>query len=194
MAKKTNTLNRWHKVTDRIRNVAAELSQKTEQTLACGRSMDGDTFSVRRAALNAATAKAVGEQKALYFTLQHALFAIRRAVSRANTAAGVSDLLNQQEEAKQDVAYYDRLLAAVEGAMSQEEFAELVARKSKNPQQSQVYGLHVTFLSVEQIAELAKERDAMRRQFEALSDQLATANATQLTLDIDDQVIAVVGL
>lgn len=192
MTKKiSNTLTRWHKVAERVKVAATEMSQKNLQTVMGSRNLDADTFAVRRANLRAASVKATGEQTVLFFKLQRTLFQIRRALAKANVQFGVSDLLSNMEEAKQAMNYYTTLLGATEGALSEDEFASLAGRK--NAAQN-MYGVSVTFISAEQIASLTEDRDALKREVNALADRLSDANASKLSLDIDDDVVKAIGL
>lgn len=188
----SNTLTRWHKIAERIKVAGNELMQKNLQTLQVGRALDEDTFTVRKASLHAAATLAVEDQTTLYFALQGALHAIRRALAHANANHGVSDLLSQMEETRQKTAYYTALTDTAEGALSQEEFTRLCAKK--NASSSGRYGTSVTFLSEDTLAKLSDKRDAARREMNALADQLSDANATKLTLTIEDTVVRVIGL
>lgn len=192
MSKKiTNTLTRWHKIAERIKIAANEISAANQQTIGGSRNLDLDTFAVRRASLRAATARAAGEQTELYFHLQRTLFQIRRALARSNVQFDVSDLLSQMEEAKQGMQYYASLVDAVDGALSEEEYAALAARKNAT---QNMYGASVSFLTPEQIAGMTAKRDELKREMNALADRLSDANASKLTLEIDDAVVQVVGL
>lgn len=194
----SNTLTRWHKIADRVKQAAGDLAQKNMNTLHGSRSIDADTFSVRKGALEAATAKAIGEQSVMYFALLDALFAIRRALAQANVKHGVSDLLSQMEQAKQAGAYYASILETTEGTLSQEEFAALYSKKNaaaKNSSSSvSMYGVSVTFVSEAMVTDLTEKRDSARKLVNALADKLADANATRITLDVDLAVATVVGL
>jgi hypothetical protein len=193
MTKKiSNTLTRWHKIAERVKLAASELSQKNLQALQVGRNLDADAFTVRKATLQTAVGNAIGEQTDLYFALQEALFGIRRALAHANVQNGVADLLNEMEQAKQKANYYSNLVDSSAGALSVAEYSSLCAKRNANS--SAMYGATVTFLSTEQLADLTDKRDAARREVNALADRLADANASKLSLDISDEVANVVGL
>jgi hypothetical protein len=194
----SNTLTRWHKIADRVKQAASETKQKNMNTLQSSRSIDADTFSVRKGALESATAKAIGEQSVLYFSLLGTLFMIRRALAQANVKNGVSDLLSQMEEAKQTGEYYENMLETTEGTLTQDEFSALYQKKNaaaKNSSSSvSMYGVSVTFMSEAMVAGVAEKRDAARKLVNALADKLSDANATRITLDVDLSVATVIGL
>lgn len=188
----SNTLTRWHKVAERIKGATTELMQSNLAVLNAGQQIDGDTFVVRKAALQSAAEKALSEQTALYFSLHDALFAIRKALAHANTAEGVSDRLNEMEAAKQTAAYFTALLETASDSLSVEEFSALASKRSGTS--NHMYGVSVTFISAEQKAALTAKRDSARREVNALADRLADANATKLTLTLSDEVVAFLGL
>jgi hypothetical protein len=188
----SNTLTRWHKIAERVKQAANELAQKNFQAIQAGRNLDADTFSVRKAALQTTVGSAVGEQTSLYFALQDALFGIRRALAHANVRHGVADLLNEMEQAKQKANYFSNLVDSSAGALSVSEYSALCAKRNANS--AGMYGANVTFLSAEELADLTEKRDAARREVNALADRLADANASKLSLDISEEVAKVVGL
>jgi hypothetical protein len=188
----SNTLTRWHKIAERVKLAATELMQANLQSAGVGRGMDGDTFMVRKVALQASVEKAVAEKTVMYFLLQDALFAIRKALAHANTAEGVSDLLNEMEAARQKGTYYAALVDSATDCLSVSEFSALAAKKTGTS--NSLYGVSVTFLSVEQLANLGELRDRARREVNGLADRLADANASKLSLALDEQVIAFLGL
>lgn len=189
----SNTLTRWHKVAERIKGATTELMQANVTVLSVGHQIDSDTFTVRKATLKAEAETALVGKTALYFGLQDALFAIRKALAHANTKEGVSDRLNEMEAAKQKGAYYAALLETADGSLSVEEFAALAAKRSGSSSHS-MYGVNVTFITAEQKAALTEERDRARREVNALADRLADANATKLSLTLSDEVVAFLGL
>lgn len=188
----SNTLTRWHKVAERIKSATSELMNANVAFLSTGHQIDGDTFTVRKATLQAEAAKVLADKTTLFFSLQEALFSIRKALAHANTAEGVSDRLNEMEAAKQKGAYYAALLDTADGSLSVEEFAALAAKRSGTA--SQMYGVSVTFISAEQKVALTEQRDRARREVNALADRLADANATKLSLQLSDEVVAFLGL
>lgn len=188
----SNSLTRWHKVAERIKGATTELKAANVACLSVGHQIDGDTFTVRKASLSSDADKALGTKTALYFSLQEALFAIRKALAHANTAHGVSDRLSEMEAAKQKGEYYSALLETADGSLSVEEFAALAAKRSGTS--SHMYGVNVTFISAERLATLTEQRDSARREVNALADRLADANATKLSLQLSDEVVAFLGL
>jgi hypothetical protein len=190
----SNTLTRWHKIAERVKLAANELMEKNLMSVQAGHGLDVDTFAVRKDKLLAQTGTTIGEQTSLYFTLQDALFSIRRALAQANVQHGVADFLNQMEQAKQKVNYYSSLVDSAAGALSVAEYSALCSKRNSNSNSSAMYGVTVTFLTEVQLAELTEKRNAARREVNAFADRLADANATKLSLEISAEVANVVGI
>jgi hypothetical protein len=192
----TNTLTRWHKVADRIKQATSKLKEENLHTLQVAHGIDGDTFMVIKETLSAAAGKAIQEKTVLFLAMQDALFNIRRALAHANTEHGVSDLLNQMEQTKQLGEYFESLLSTATGSLSQKEYIEVLDKKKRAndaSRESSMYGIRITFLSPEQIIDLTAKRDAAQREVNALADRLADANATKLRIGFDDVVVAAMG-
>jgi hypothetical protein len=190
----SNTLTRWHKVAERLKVGAAQLKQENISALMAGHRIDADSFNVRKAALQSTTAAALDEKTELYLALQNALFMIRKNLARTNTSAGVSDLLNEMEATKQRGDYYASLLETAEDCLSMAEYSSLASAKRSATTSTVLYGVNMTFVSPEEIARLTEARDAAKREVNGLADRLADANATKLSLELEDRVAAFLGL
>jgi len=187
-----STLTRWHKVAERLQQGAGDLARENREALQAGQHIQHDAFSVRKESMTAAAAKALGERTELYFKLHDALFDIRAALAHANTKHEVSDLLNKKEKALQRMTYFDGLLATAKDCLSVAEFAALASKRANTT--TGMFDVSVTFISAEKLAELTKARDSARRDRDNLADRLASANATQLQLALDEQVVEFLGL
>lgn len=193
----TNTLNRWHKIAERIKVAAAEIKARNEEALDAGRNLDDETFAVSKARMEANAERAVTEGNELRTALHTTLFDIRRAVARANVQHEVTDLLNYQEQNKQDITYYEGQLAHLNEAVTvaeYEEMAKIRARTtSKNGYHSSLHA-NVTFLRPERIAHLRDTLAALVRERNGLADRLADANASKITLNVSATVADYIGL
>jgi hypothetical protein len=190
----SNTLTRWHKIAERIQKAAQEIRAKNVSVLNSTQSIDVGAFDVRQESLKASTEKVLGEQTALYLALQGALFQIRKELAKANVKleACVSDLLADMEFAKQTEAYYAALLETADNALSVAEFAALAKKRAGT--NNGMYDVSVTFISAEKQAYLAEQRDNARREKDSLANRLSDANASKLALELDEQVVAFMGL
>ena len=189
------SLTRWHKVADRIRTEANELKAKNIAALMAGDSMDNGEFEVRRDALAQNAADAVTKGGELYFQLQDTLFKIRSAVAAANAnpTIGVSVRLNEMERWKQRVQYLTEVCATFDDALSAEQFGKLVEIR-KGDAQAYLRSSDVTFVAQEEQTRLRNELAEARRKMNEASDSVAEANATKIAIEIDDRVVALVGL
>lgn len=188
----SNTLTRWHKIAERIQKAAQEIRAKNVAVLNSTQSIDVGAFDVRQDSLKAATNKVLTEQTELYLALQNALFTIRKALARANVKEDVSDLLADMEQAKQDEAYFAALLETAENALSVAEFAALAKKRAGT--NTGMYDVSVTFISAEKLEHLSEQRDNARRQKDSLANRLSDANASKLSLSLDEKVVAFMGL
>lgn len=190
----SNTLTRWHKIAERIQKAAQEIRSKNVSVLNSTQSIDVGAFDVRQDSLKAATEKVLGEQTVLYLALQGALFQIRKELAKANVKleACVSDLLADMEFAKQTEAYFAGLLETADNALSVSEFAALAKKRAGT--NTGMYDVSVTFISAEKQEYLAEQRDKARREKDSLANRLSDANASKLSLELDEKVVAYMGL
>jgi hypothetical protein len=188
----SNTLTRWHKIAERIQKAAQEIRGKNVSVLNSTQGIDVGAFDVRQDSLKAATEKVLVDQTELYLALQRATFTIRKALAHANVKEGVSSLLADMENAKQDEAYYAALLETADNALSVTEFAALAKKRAGT--NTGMYDVTVTFISAEKQAELGEQRDRARREKDSLANRLSDANASKLSLELDEKVVAFMGL
>jgi hypothetical protein len=201
----SNSLTRWHKVSERLKLATAEIAASNLAAITIGH-IDFDTLEVRKGTLKPAAERAITEQTALMLKLQSAMFEIRRVLAKANTAHGISDLLNDLEHAKQRMNYFCELVRCAEEALSEDEFQRLAEKRAKALCAQAESGSRftrvladggrasITFLSAERLREMVAKREAFRVEMNALSDRLADANATKLSMALDDDVARHLGL
>lgn len=195
----TNTLSRWHKIAERLKTATTEQRQEALTALQAGASVDLDTFTVRGETLQANAREALVGGTASVLRLFDALFHVRKEVARANIEFKVSDLLNDMERAKQELNFREECLATAADKLSVAEMQNLSNLRSAQPAAANVYGhgrerFSVSLVSTESVAELKSKRDDARRKVSALSDQISNANASKLTIVLDDSVVALLGL
>ena len=201
----SNTLTRWHKIAERLKSAVNQLATTNVAAMTVTH-IESDTLEVRQETLKAAANKAIGEQTALLLSLQTALFSIRRALAKANVEHRISDLLNDLEHAKQKMNYDVEIVSTAECALSEDEFHRLADKRSKSAVVLQESGVRasrvlaenhrvtVTFLAAVQLRDLVTIRESLRTEMNALSDLLADANATKLSLSMSADVTRYLGL
>lgn len=192
----THTLTRWHKIAERVKTASTELQVGMIQALNAGHNVDADTLRVRKDSLGATVDKAMGEQLVAWLALQAALFTIRQALAKANVESGVSSLLAELEQAKQELALYEAMLETQANTLSLSEFDALTPRlpSPSGTGQHLLSRVSVTFISAEDQTEMSQRRAAARQRLNQLADQLAEANASKMTLSLDEAVLSHLGL
>jgi hypothetical protein len=194
----TATLTRWHKLAERIKNAAQEQRQDVLSTLQAGGSLDMATFTVRGDALLSRAKDALTGGAETVLRLQEALFLVRKELASANVRFKVSDLLAEMELAKQEQQFWDACIETAKNRISAQEMKQLGDLRAAQTATQTAMSAHDRFslslVSDEAMVDMKAKRDAARRKVNALSDKIANANAAQLSLDIDQSVVNLVGL
>lgn len=194
MAVVTNTLTRWHKIAERVsqklRQVGDEITEAVDSN-----NMDASVLAIRGNDMKARADVALTEGLARYERLSAALVAIRATVARANIDAGVTALLAEQEAVKRRIGLLSRLSADNRNAMSIDEALTLHAGRSKDENRSRYDDMVlVSALTNERRVELRKQCEAAELALVQLSDRLADTNATRVSVTLDDELVAELGL
>lgn len=187
------TLSRCHKVAERLRAKVAEAAEAVTTGLGIVR-IDGLAGESQLAALSASRDKADVALKAHHESNQ-ALQAVRAAIGRANVVAGVSDLLAEQEAIGRRIKLLRGVLATHTTTAIQPD--ELSEYRPLN-QVKEVFsrgdaGVQVTLLTAAYRAQLEAEIAALQKQLYRVSDAVADANATRVTLDLPDNLVEELG-
>lgn len=198
MAKIQNTLTRLHKIAGRInqkrQQLADSIAQGTEP-----KSLDAAVVSVRGAELAAKTARILQEDLAKHDALLKAYEVIRNALAKANVEVGVTALLAEQDSVSRRIGLLKSILDSQQGAVSLSDanaiFAARVTEQAPSMSPRRLDTLDVGLVDATQHAKLVAELDAAERALVRLGDTLADRNATQITVELSDDIAAeVLGL
>lgn len=198
MAKIQNTLTRLHKIAGRINQKRLHL----ESSISLGtapQSLDAAVASVRGAELTANTTRILQDDLAKHDALLTAYQVLRNALAKANVETGVAALLAEQELLGRRITLLTSILSNQDGAVGLDQATAIFAARAADQVQTSTIRRHDTLevglVSAEQHAKLRAELDAAERQLVRLGDTLADRNATQITVELSDDIAAeVLGL
>jgi hypothetical protein len=197
MAKQiTNTLTRWHKIAERVLEQERRVMQDINTALTTTHRLDVDAFEVRRSVFENAAKEAATGKLDLLVALQAARFKIKTALGRANVEFGVSALLTDMKRVSEERDVIQAVYDTSVHSISATDFEKLIERKKadETTQRTALAAQRVTFVPAEVQKALKERIDAAVRHLNALADKLADANASKITLDIDEAVATAVGL
>lgn len=194
MAQVTNTLNRWHKVVERIKDASTKLQGEIQgsellQITAATRELRLATVADREAKLLA--------NLALLDQLRLAVVDIRNAIQDANLN-GITQRMNEMQYLTLKRQTLERLVARLRTTESTEEaLAELAAAQVQAATSSYSNtnrSVAVAVVSAENLAVLEKELATVGKRINVLSDEISDLNASRVTLEIQDSVREYVGV
>lgn len=204
MSKISNTLTRWHKVAARIKSKVAELSVEIGSDVTALQ-LDADSFDIRKEKLSQAAESAVTTKLNRALEFNAALFKIRAELAKANVTQGVSELLVQMEETRQNKELLTKLLdsSGLENrgyqTLTVPEFESWAAKKKKAAEAGAMPDYNsgrvmVSFVPDEQVTGLQTQVAELDKKIMELSDRLSDANASKLAIDLPDEVCKELGL
>jgi hypothetical protein len=189
----TVTLSRAHKIADRLKGLVSAAAAQAREGLSVvnvngfAGDQQVERFAERRSASIVAIAR--------FDELNCALTGVRSAIGRANVAAGVSDLLANQEGLKRRFALL-------------KEFAKEAGANELQPEQLKEYrplapkergfavdsGVSVSPVTPAQRLEFEATTARIQKELFALSDKLADLNAYKITIAVPESVANELGL
>ena len=114
-------------------------------------------------------------------------------VGAANLESGVSHLLAEQEGLSRRIALMKSILAKPSNAISLDALPDYKPFGEQNSF-ARVTGIQVSTLPTEISNDLAIELTKLQTQAFALSDKMADANASRISLELPDNIAEVLGL
>lgn len=191
----SNTLSRWHKVVGRIKAATEQLASQIEGNL-------GSVSYNNLAVLRAEKAGIVKETEAaiakvgLLMKLNTTLGEVREAMARANVEKGVSALLAEQVTKTNERSLYEGLMAAAgRSRLTLEQVESLLGEAARNTATPHYRESH-TFgrVSEAQLIEWDARIEVLARELTGLTDRLSDVNASRLSIEIDEEVLAHLGM
>lgn len=187
------TLSRAHKVAERLKGLLAEQSAIACQNLS-DVSITLSSGGSQYPALVARTAAGLAAVTA-YNRFNKVLGELRGFVGKVNAAAGVSDLLTQQETLSRQLGFLKSLLEQSTGDVnaiqpSQLEFYKplVVDRPLREP------SVMVSLLPETHRKELEMAVAEAKKALFIVSDKVADANATKVAITLDEDMAELLGL
>ena len=187
------TLNRAHKIADRLKGLVATASAQVRESFGVSQVVGRagapqlERFDERRLA---------GEAALLRFaSLNAALQDLRAAVGRANVEAGVSDVLARQEAMKREIALLREISKAPDAnAITPEQLAVYEPLGSGERSLFRSEGVAVCTLPVERRRALEAQLLARQTELFALDDRLADLNAQKVSFTLAAELGSELGL
>lgn len=195
MAKITNTMNRWHKVIERIAQVktSAENDLRTSATITFAGVSRGSAVEKADAALGQ-----LDQHRQLIMAANAAISEVRKALARANVELGVSDALADMETIRKDIDVLNNILAYSSRESADSLVAHLNLRVADASQEvrdrinEQTFTASVMSAAVRD--EVRKEAEQLELRKHALADKVSEVNATKITVEIDDVIAKRLGM
>lgn len=195
MAQVSNTLNRWHKVVERIQQSLNRVNVRIEQ-----QSQVSINYANReiRAAQAKEQEKEVLSLIATRAKLMNTIAQIRSVINRQNTETGISEAMAKMQALQAQANALDTFLRSAERWNKVGDVLTTMESDAKMAIETKTQMRNVndvaTVMSVESIADLRKTQEQLTREVHVLSDKISDANATKVVIDIDDEVATHVGI
>ena len=181
----TFTLNRAHKIVERLKTHASELVKEAELLAAplSVRSQE-EVGSQKRALDNAVVALSNLDA---YTSVLATIRILRQAIATANNTSGVDDLLALQNTQSQTLAAYKRVLDSV-SPTSSVAWDQIPATADEYTR----YSLET--LNADQLTAVRAVIAATQTQLHATSDSVSDANRATITVELPDAHARIAGL
>jgi hypothetical protein len=195
MAQVSNTLNRWHKVVERIQQSLNRVNVRIEQ-----QSQVSINYANReiRAAQAKEQEKEVLSLIATRAKLMNTIAQIRSVINRQNTETGISEAMAKMQALQAQANALDTFLRSAERWNKVGDVLTTMESDAKMAIETKTQMRNVndvaTVMSAESIAELRKTQEQLTREVHVLSDKISDANATKVVIDIDEEVATHVGI
>lgn len=198
MTTHTLTLNRAHKVVERLKTLA-----KQHETLVL---QNGSATDIALPVGNGVIAR-LGErctefESAMrdYQSTSESLVFVRQAIGRANSANGINDLLAEQEGINRTLKILKTVISQ-SGDSSAVSPSELKDYPVPQVQQSgggylsqRQTGIKVLSLSLDRKKDLEDEAKALQSKLHGLADRISEANRASVTFELSAEISEAVGL
>lgn len=191
----SNTLSRWHKVVERVKNATAQLAAQIGEGISPVAYSNLALFKAEQPGVRQATEQALAKV-ALVLKLNAALGTIREALARANVEKGVSALLAEQVRLQNEKTLYENLLHSAGSArVTLADAEQVLAESAKNaggPHYRETF--HFARVNEAQAREWQDRVEAIGREQVGLADQISDVNASRLAVELDEEVLAHLGM
>lgn len=185
MAKIEITLSRAHKIAERLKTKAAEMSAEAER-LSSSAPVSGKTGPAQAPRLAAqgtdALALVDGAERVL-----RAVAGVRAHIARENEKRGINRLLGLSDAVNRSIGFKKTLMDnAKDGSIGHDELDLYKPLKDDSSYGSGA--IRVNVFTDAQRASLGANIAKLQRESFALADQVAEANASRFSLELDDDI------
>lgn len=186
------TLNRAHKLADRVRQMLNEESEKARAMFAVVSLQGyGGEAQVRSLREHAGKGSAALER---HRALNEALRLIRDAIGRANVSAGVHERLVEQDALNRRLQLLRQLVNARPATAIEVFSLENYQPYSKNESMLRSPTVTVATMDAPTLFSIQAEIAATEKALYALSDAIAECNLRKVTISIDAQLASEIGV
>lgn len=191
----SNTLSRWHKVVERIKNATAQMSAQIGGRIGVVNYNNLAVFKAEQAGVVKDTEASLAKV-GLLLKLNATLGKIREELARANVEKGVSALLAEQVRLQNEKTLYEGLIQSAGSARLRLADAERVLTESAKNTGAGHYRETFQFARVAeaQVQEWQERVEAIGRELVALTDKISDVNASRLSVELDEEVLAHLGM
>lgn len=186
------TLNRAHKLADRVRQMLNEEGEKARSMFSAV-SLQGYAGDAQVRSLSRQSASGC-EALARHRVLNEALRTIREAVGRANVTSGVHERLAEQDALNRRLQLLRQLVNARPATAIEPSALEHYQPYSKNDSVLRSPMVVVATMDAPTLFDIQAEISATEKALYALSDAIAECNLSKVTISIDAQLAGEIGI
>lgn len=179
------TLNRAHKIVERLRQHVAESSKAVRALVSPVRVRSQQDLGAKARA--EARGASFDAEYTKYSDAVRALEQLRGVISKANAANGVDTLLAKQSRLNQE-------LALNKEALSDASLDACVAWEHVAATPTEYHSENLASLSADQGSTVAQRIRLLQTELHAVSDQVSDANRATISVELSDEHALVVGL
>lgn len=199
MTTHTLTINRAHKVVERLKTLVKQHENRAIET---GSAIDtglpvGDGVIARMGERGEEFETALTS----YQTTSTALVSVRQAIGKANAANGINDFLAEQDGLSRELKLLKTILERCGGStvvapseLRDYPIPQSPAASSGGFLRSQTSGVKVFSLDKERQQSLEHEAKALQSKLHGIADRIAEANRASLTIGLPQEISEAVGL
>ncbi len=182
----TLTLNRAHKIVERLSQSAKETKQALVlQSSSVRVNHAGDQSGMKKAASYKTQVLGTLHQ---YTDLMTAVSAVRKTIMQANDQEGISSLLVTQSTKSQLLATLREMVASADAESAID--AKDVPEKTGDTYTS----YQVATLTNDEIEDIKNQISNLQRAVNVLADEIAVKNQIRVTIELPDEMAALAGL
>ena len=192
------TLNRWHKIRERLGAKSVELANQIRAAY-CQTRVDGFAGASQVELLNQRV-KSAEQDLETHGSILEAIEAIRSALSKANARVGVDRILAHQETINRRSKLFREILSAQTPDMvPADSLAEYkpFSEKGQNHfyrDDAQLGAIPVRTLSADLAEQFVKQLDTLQTELYSCADQVSDLNREKISIELSESAAKAAGL